>query len=193
MYQNGEKYMLRKLRNVEITVLMDPDKVLHVLFSLLVSALIFAIFLIMSGPLWAAEIIQYVAPTGDDSTPCTISEPCLTIQQAISNVIDSGAGNEIRVASGKYNTVNNMGNELQVVYVPDDIVLLGGFTTTNWLQSDPVANKTYIDAQNSGRGIYIPEEVAVRISGFRILNGLIDNEPGAGIYNKKGTLTVENC
>src|SRR5215510_14258827 len=45
-------------------------------------------------PIWAAGY-HYVAPTGVDSSSCSIITPCRTIQQAVDN---AATGDEIRVA-----------------------------------------------------------------------------------------------
>ena len=165
------------------------------LFRRMASVLLVAIAMgvmvgLMLAPhdLRAAGRIHYVAPTGVDSASCTVSAPCRTIQQAITN---TATGDEIRVAAGTYNQVNTLGTYPQVVYLNKSVTLMGGFTTANWVTPDPVANPTIIDAGGSGRGIHVPNAVVATVSGFHIRNGNTSANSGAGVYNEAGTLTLD--
>ncbi|MCD6345657.1 MAG: hypothetical protein J7M17_08680, partial [Anaerolineae bacterium] len=165
----------------------------RVLLPLLVAVVALVVVLLLMGnslTAYAADGIHYVAPTGADSAACTLLHPCLTIQQAITNAV---SGDEIRVAAGVYTTINNLGSASQVVYLNKSLTLRGGFTLTNWLESDPLHNPTIIDAQSAGRGIYIPDPVTVVIEGFHVRKGYVSDGMGAGVDNEKGYLTLRNC
>ena len=185
---NIEQYSDTRVKIKRLTIFFQFNHVLLLSIPLLIALLGF--FLFHSQILQAAEGIHYVAPEGVDSALCSSAQPCLTIQQAITNAV---SGDEIRVAAGTYDTLNQFESASQVVYLNKSVTLKGGFTTTNWLVADPIQNPTIVDAVNSGRGFYIPAPVTVRIVGFRILNGEIADDRGAGIYNKAGHLTVEEC
>jgi hypothetical protein len=67
------------------------------------------IYLFLISPAWAAN--YYVATTGSDSAPCSISEPCLTIQHAVDLAInpdDSVLVNDGIYTSG-FNLVSHKG------------------------------------------------------------------------------------
>ena len=131
----------------------------------------------------AAGPYQFVTTTGIDSASCTASSPCRTINQAIAN---ANSGDEIRIATGVY-------TDSTAITINKNIILQGGFTTTNWFGNpDPETYPTIIDGQDIRRGIYVSSAVSATLTGLHITNG-VDNFTGAGIYNAYGTLTVENC
>ncbi len=139
----------------------------------------------LSG-LRAAGTIHYVAPDGVDSAACTVKQPCLTIQRAITNAAN---GDEIRVAAGTYTSLNALGGSQQVVYLNKNVTLIGGFSPTNWVTPDPEANPTILDAGNNGRVLRVPAGVNATVRGFTLRNGAT-NEDGAGVRND-GTLILE--
>ncbi len=69
----------------------------------------------------------------------------------------------------------------------------GGYTTTNWLASNPVVNPTILDAASSGRVVYLTggSSVNVGLDGLTLRNGNAGGGDGGGIYSN-GTLTVTN-
>ena len=161
------------------------------IFLLSLGALLVTFFWLLGDPLaLRAAGPHYVAPNGVDSLDCTLSNPCLTIQQAISNAV---SGDEIRVAAGRYTTINTLGGTSQGVYLNKSLTLRGGFTTTNWVTPDPDQNPTIIDAQGAGRVIYVPNAVTATVVGLHLTNGSADF--GAGVYNENeaGALIVEDC
>jgi hypothetical protein len=66
------------------------------------------------------------------------------------------------------------------------LTLQGGYTVTNWMTADPVANLTTLDAQGAGRVIYAPADASLQ--GFTATNGQVDGD-GGGIY-AAGALTL---
>ncbi|MCB0208432.1 MAG: DUF5123 domain-containing protein [Anaerolineae bacterium] len=143
----------------------------------------------------AAPPILYVAPApiGDDqgvANNCTNSfTPCATIQRAI-NAAGAGAGDEIRVASGRYTDINALGGGIQVVYLNQSVTLQGGFTTTNWVTADPASNVTVVDAEGNGRVIFVPNAVVATVRGFHLTGGSVTDNNGGGVYNQNGTLAL---
>ncbi|RLC96387.1 MAG: hypothetical protein DRI77_08655, partial [Chloroflexi bacterium] len=122
---------------------------------------------------------RYVdAATGDDTDGGTGNncltqwKPCATVQYAVNQAL---AGDTVKVASGDYTSAG-----LEVVSVGKSITLTGGYTTTDWLNSDPEAHPTYLNGQNSGRVVVVTGAADVTINGFHLLNGAAGN--GAGLY-----------
>ncbi len=136
-----------------------------------------ALFTVLSTA-QAAASIRYVATTGNDlfSAPpffvinfCTDSaKPCATAQWAIDQ---STAGDEIRVATGVYTGVQTRASVTQVVYISKTVTVRGGYTTTDWITSDPLARPTTLDAQSQGRVMYIAGNISPTIEGLRLING----------------------
>ena len=122
--------------------------------------------------------IRYVATTGSDvGNNCADSGlPCATTQRAIDIAADS---DEIRIAAGTYTDLNvrpradvtTTGVVTQIVYLSKTVTLRGGYTTTNWLVSDPANNSTVLDAQAQGRAIYVTGNISPTIEGLRLTNG----------------------
>jgi parallel beta-helix repeat protein len=119
---------------------------------------------------------HYVAPTGVDSSNCSISTPCRRIQQAVANAV---AGDEIRAAAGLYTGTVTLGKNL---------TLQGGFTTTNWITPNPSQNPTIIDAQNSGSALDVSGGVIATVNGFHLTGG--NSLVSGGGVNNQGILTL---
>ena len=104
--------------------------------------------------------------------------------------------NEIKVAEGTYTGINNKGGHAQVVYIDKSITIRGGYTTTNWTTSDPVANPTTLDAEGGGRVLYITGNINPTIEGLRITGGdatvLGSDEDGGGVFVQFATATFMN-
>ncbi len=91
--------------------------------------------------------------------------PCYAHPQDAVNAARSG--DIIKLASGRYTGVGSRaappeyphppvgGLIAQVVYISGTLTLRGGYTTTNWIDSDPVANPTTLDAEGQGRALFI--------------------------------------
>ncbi|MDD5370682.1 MAG: hypothetical protein PHQ40_16490, partial [Anaerolineaceae bacterium] len=79
--------------------------------------------------------IRYVSPGGSDSGDCTNNrQPCRTIQYAVDR---STSGNEVRLAAGEYSIPDTPIAEIQI-----GLTLRGGYTSTNWEESNKTANPT---------------------------------------------------
>ncbi|MCB0190736.1 MAG: right-handed parallel beta-helix repeat-containing protein [Anaerolineae bacterium] len=149
----------------------------------------------------AGPPMRYVAPAplGDDqggANDCANSfTPCATVQQAIDA---ADAGDEIRVASGRYTDTNSRTEDVprtQAIYLNKSVTLQGGFTTTNWVAADAVSNPTIIDAQGAGRVLRVPGNVTIvaTVSGFHMMGGTATDDNGGGaVLNVNGTLILEN-
>ncbi|MDY7077970.1 MAG: S8 family serine peptidase [Chloroflexota bacterium] len=98
--------------------------------------------------------------------------------------------NVIKVAAGVYTDVNDHGGLAQVVYVDKNVTIRGGYTSAFTDPPDPDANPTTLDAQGSGRVLYVTGEVSPTIEGLRITGGDatgLNGDPsggdaGGGVY-----------
>jgi uncharacterized repeat protein (TIGR01451 family) len=114
-------------------------------------------------------------------------------------------GTIIKIAGGVYSDVHARGTAgdiiTQVVYVGKNLTLRGGYSTTNWASSDPIANPTILDGRGQGRVFFIERETNVVINGLRIVGGDAnrgDDAPpedverggrGGGLYASDATVT----
>lgn len=145
-----------------------------------------------------SEGIVRVATTGDDVPGCGgEAAPCRTVQYAIDA---AHPGDEVRLAGGTYTGVNNRGGLAQVVYLSKTLTIRGGYTTTNWLASDPVANPTTLDAGSQGRVLYASGAITVEVEGLRLTGGNATGlggtswtrDVGGGLYVYAATVVVRD-
>ena len=128
---------------------------------------------------------RYIALQGtNENNNCRIPDwnPCATIQQAVDQAL---TGDEVRVAQGVYTDVHVhvTSGYTQVVYLEKSLTLRGGYTTSNWIASDPVARLTALDAGGQGRVIYVGAGIAPTIEGFHLRGGYASGtDNGAGLY-----------
>ncbi len=120
----------------------------------------------------------YVAPSGNDSNPCTSpATACATINGAIAK---ASPGDTIYVTTGTYTGTGD-----EVVLLDKNVTLSGGwnnaFTTQDGIST--------IDGQVSRRGITVNSDVNATVDRFTIQGGT--NPYAGGIYNA-GTLTFTN-
>ncbi|RKY24164.1 MAG: hypothetical protein DRP79_08160, partial [Planctomycetota bacterium] len=90
----------------------------------------------------------------------------------------------------------------QTVFINKSLTLRGGYTVTNWADSDPDAHTTTLDAQGKGRVIYIANGAgSPTVENLRIVGGDARDmnaeqnkgiQSGGGIYNYGGSPTIRN-
>jgi uncharacterized repeat protein (TIGR01451 family) len=103
-----------------------------------------------------------------------------TVQEAVG---DSSAGAELRVAG------RCTGSGSEVVNLSQALTLRGGYTLTNWVESQPVPHATVLDGEGARRVIYVGD-VAVTVEGLDIYNGYVSDQNGGGIYLKEYSSSV---
>ncbi len=104
-------------------------------------------------------------------------------QQALQQAVDAALDNALLKVAGSCRGVQTRAGVTQTVYISKSLTLQGGYTLTNWLIPDVVANTTVLDAQNEGRVVYITGPVQISLNNLNILNGLAENGNGGGIYH----------
>ena len=86
----------------------------------------------------------------------------------------SSNGDEIRVAGicqGVNPIVDGGQTVSQTVYLTKSLTIRGGYTQTNWIDSDPETNPTVLDALTLGRVVYITGTAEVEIAGLHLRYG----------------------
>jgi hypothetical protein len=107
--------------------------------------------------------------------------------------------NVIKVA-GDCIGVEQWAGDYQVAYISKSLTIRGGYTTTNWAVSDPAVNTTTLDAQWSGRVLYITGTgTTVTVENLRVINGDAEGSDGGGVYNDASSaltldgVTISDC
>jgi hypothetical protein len=99
-------------------------------------------------------------------------------------------GDLLRIA-GTCTGVQSVDGTDQTVYISKTLTLQGGYNNADWGEApDPDTHPTVLDAENSGRVVFIPSGRDVTLDGLVIKNGSVTGS-GGGIQNA-GTLTVTN-
>ncbi|MFV1979646.1 MAG: hypothetical protein ACC655_00695 [Rhodothermia bacterium] len=140
----------------------------------------------------AASTFMVDVATGTDFAGCgSIVSPCKNIQQAVNVAI---TGDTILVAKGTYTydtTLDGVctpitGKTAVVCVLNAELVILGGFSGSDWSTADPVANLTVIDGQNVWRGVRVADTnpgveptAGLRLEGFTIRRGRAGTEVGS--------------
>ncbi|MBA3007254.1 MAG: hypothetical protein KKB91_02735 [Proteobacteria bacterium] len=154
----------------------------------------FILLVILAVPHSANAAVHCVTKQGGGCDTSICVDCSLKIQDGIDKALN---GDEVRVAAGTYSdrttvSINVNGTNYpvtQVAVIKDkSLTLRGGYTTSNWSVSDPLANATIIDVKGyligAGRGITVrgngTENVA--IDGFTVQNGNYTNLGCAGNF-----------
>ncbi len=116
--------------------------------------------------------------------------------------IDTATGDdEIRVATGVYTDVHVREAITQVAYLSKTLILRGGYTVTDWLNSNPALYPTVLDAQSRGRVFAIIGTITPTAEGFSITGGdatglkgdpVMNVDAGGGVLAISATVTLTN-
>ncbi len=134
-----------------------------------------------------------LAPAGELRV-CPAGPPTCDYATVQAAVDAASPGDVIKVATGVYTGINNYGGTNQVVYISKTLAIRGGYTTTDWIISNPVSYPTTLDAQNGGRVIFI-RDATVTIEGLRLMGGsALDYfaDYGGGIFAYNSALTLQD-
>jgi predicted outer membrane repeat protein len=115
--------------------------------------------------------------TADDGVTVFESHTASAVQQAVATSPLTGmikvAGYCAGVQAGHFTT--------QTLYIDQPLIVRGGYTSTDWLTSDPIANPTVLDAQYLGRVVYITGTHGT-LESMTVLQGADPESNGGGIY-----------
>ena len=148
---------------------MMPRRIPLLLLVILLPLAVLAIPMALAGSTVATP---KCAATHDDGTTVFA-----TVQEA-SNA--AGPGATVKVA-GLCAGVETFDTLFQTLYITKSLTLRGGYTGTNWFDSNPVAKPTTLDAQGLGRVIVVTGTTPVTIENISLINGNSAGN-GGGIY-----------
>ncbi len=117
--------------------------------------------------------------THNDGGTVSSSADASAVQQAVDAATP---GATVKVA-GSCVGVELRDLTLQSTYISKTLTLAGGYTTTNWTNSDPVGNPTVIDAAGGGRVLRIVDTVPVEIIGLTLQGGQFAGNGGGVLRN----------
>ncbi|CAG0931818.1 putative outer membrane protein PmpB [Thermoflexales bacterium] len=105
-----------------------------------------------SGPCYARLVSNSATYTSTDAS-------------AVQSAVDvAPQGDTVKIA-GTCAGVQLRGGIVQTVYISKSLTLRGGYTTTNWLTSNPIAYPTALDAQQAGRVVVILNAPGMLVNG----------------------------
>lgn len=156
----------------------------------------FILLIILAVSHTANAAVHCVTKQGGGCDTSICADCSLKIQDGIDKA--AASGDEVRVSAGTYSdhttvsiTVDGSSYPVTQVAVIKDksLTLRGGYTTSNWSVSDPLANPTIIDVKSyligAGRGITVRGNgtETVVIDGFTVQNGNYTNLGCAGNFS----------
>lgn len=134
--------------------------------------------------------------------PCSVQierTPSL-VYASVQAAVDAASTRDTIKVAGYCAGVQARGGVTQTLYLSKTLTLRGGYTTTNWTTSDPVANPTILDAQGKGQVIYIASGITSTLEGLRITGGNANGlggapwgwDAGGGVYAMTATVALSN-
>ncbi len=171
-------------------------------FLLLVVIGVVSVSLPLPSVAFASGSVVYVAPSGADSPTCgSASAPCRSIEAGLERIVNPATGRysgEIRLAGGTYTYPSN--HAVAFIWRRGVVTIRGGYSTDDWNTSNPTANVTTIDGENTRRGIWMTNstfdaaQCLVTIEGVTVTRGRArsDDPSGGGVLNDSCTLTLRN-
>ena len=135
--------------------------------------------------------VCFVEANSDNTTDYSSTDA-----SAIQAAVDAASDDNLIKVAGSCGGVQGRAGVTQTVYISKTLTLRGGYTTTNWITSDPDTNPTILDAQGGGRVVYIPSGYTVTLTSLTLTGGdssqggVVDY--GGGLYNTGSTVTISN-
>lgn len=129
---------------------------------------------IQSDPCWA---------TPDEGVTVYSSLDATAVQSAVNASL---AGAVVKLA-GVCRGVQFHDTTTQTVFISRTLSLQGGFTHTNWINSDPAVNETILDAANQGRVAQV-NGTAVTLTSLTLTGG----NGGGGLFADDSDLVISN-
>jgi hypothetical protein len=140
--------------------------------------------------------VLYVAPNSQcgefSGTPPTSVTPCFAHPQLAVDAANSG--DMIKIAAGVYQGVYVRNSLTQLLYVDKTVTIQGGYSTSDWTNTEPDTRWVTLDAQKQGRVLYISGEISPTIDGLRLTNGIAGgtwvDTSGGGIFISNADPTI---
>ena len=105
------------------------------------------------------------------------------------------SGGTVKVAGHCEGVATTENGDVQTIYISKSLTIRGGYTTTNWSTSNPVANPTLLDALNAGRVAYISGTDTITLENLSLVNGDAafsgDLDKGGAIYHNGDNLVLQ--
>ncbi len=138
----------------------------------------------------AAEL--HVCPPGPLTCDYT------TIQAAVDA---ANAGDVIKVSAGTYAGVQTIDMHTQHLFINKPLTVAGGYNPSDWENANPALYPTILDAQASGRVVYVDGGHTVTLAGLKLTmgdaagqgGGEWDEDAGGGLYADGGTIVANDC
>ena len=149
-------------------------------------------------PRFSGKPAPALAPTLQQSLTCfarvsdglTDSPVYTSVQSAIEAV--TATSNTVKVAGYCNETVETITDFYQIAFISQSLTLRGGYSTTNWAVSDPVAAPTIFDALSIDRVMVISGTSGVRVENLTMINGYNSDFPGGGLYVVAAGAVISN-
>ena len=113
---------------------------------------------------------------------------------AVQDAVDAAAATDVVKIAGSCTGTSTQSNLTQTVYLDKDLTLQGGYSQTDWTAS-PDANiyPTLLDADDTGRVVYISGTHAITIAHLTLQNGYVaGTNNGGALFNDSSVVTIEN-
>jgi hypothetical protein len=118
------------------------------------------------------------------SGDCAIRvESNLTIYADLQSALNGADDDDLLRVAGTCVGTTAVNGLTQAGYITRSVTIQGGYITTNWLVSDPVAHPSVIDADWYGRNLVISptNPIHVVVDGLTLRSGFVEGY-GAGVF-----------
>mgnify|MGYP002713010523 CR=1 FL=1 len=180
-------------------MLRQTNRFSSILFALAVPALLLIILFAQFQPTFAKTLRLIPQGVGSNCFAQLESDGVTTyfdLQTAVDNAL---VDDVVKVAGYCAGVQTRVGIQ-QTAYVSKPLTIRGGYTTTNWIVSNPILNPTTLDAQRGGRVLLISDTVPFHLENIIVTGGQIlgdglcadlSSNCGGGVM-ATGSLTLTN-
>jgi len=124
------------------------------------------------------------------------------IYHTVQTVVDlSTSPDDVVKVAGYCPLVNARGGTVQAIYLSKTLTIRGGYTTTDWVNPDPLVNPTTLNAQGKGRVLVITGTVTPVVEFLELTGGNATGlgggtesaDAGGGAYIHSAMVTISHC